>query len=731
MKIAVVGSGYVGLVAGACLAENGNEVVCVDKDPNKIRLLQRGKIPIYEPGLEEMVRRNREEKRLTFTTALTAVPLLVVACWLDSLLIGRWTGPSTNGGLNFFMMQAEVAMVQYYDLHVGPIRNMMKYRGAYEAEMPFFEEPYYYREGMRLVRADPWRAAVRTADSLQESVGLGGQTYWPAPRLSTAHGIQKPAFEVIRRSLRLSARAFFFVLAGPPLVAIVALAVRRRLFDAEHVVWLAVAGSFAVMLATSLLFLADPRTHVPYDALLIVASTGALSWAWRVAARRRVVRATVALLALICVSGRMSAQQLPPPAEVLPPVSPSAQRIYDEARGQLLQVRTLLKGQDSQASVGSGFLVSDRGHILTNYHVVSQAALQPQRFRLVYSASDRSEGALQILAFDAIHDLALVKPESPTALTGHRPLTFRPRDQPIPQGARIYSLGNPLDIGFAVIEGTYNGLVERSFYPTIFFAGSLNPGVSGGPTLDQEGRVIGVNVAARRDGEQVSFLVPAPFAEDLLQRGHDAAPVKAAAYPELTRQLMTHQAQLTERFLGEPWRHAAHPRYRIPLPQERFMRCWGRSTSTDEKGLEFERSDCQMDSRVFVSGWLTTGALSFRHEAYDGRKLGTLRFADRYTASFRNEQFGGPGGQEITAPQCHERYVDRGGLPLRVVLCMKAYKKLSGLYDASMLVATVDEPRSGVLGRFDARGVSFENALKLSEHYLEGFEWTTRQSARH
>jgi UDPglucose 6-dehydrogenase len=66
----VVGSGYVGLVAGACLAENGNEVVCVDKDPAKIRALQRGKIPIYEPGLEELVRRNRSEKRLVFTTAL-------------------------------------------------------------------------------------------------------------------------------------------------------------------------------------------------------------------------------------------------------------------------------------------------------------------------------------------------------------------------------------------------------------------------------------------------------------------------------------------------------------------------------------------------------------------------------------------------------------------------------------------------------------------------------------
>jgi len=71
MKIAVIGTGYVGLVAGACLAENGNDVVCVDKDASKVRLLQRGRIPIYEPGLEEMVRRNRGEKRLTFTTNLS------------------------------------------------------------------------------------------------------------------------------------------------------------------------------------------------------------------------------------------------------------------------------------------------------------------------------------------------------------------------------------------------------------------------------------------------------------------------------------------------------------------------------------------------------------------------------------------------------------------------------------------------------------------------------------
>jgi UDPglucose 6-dehydrogenase len=70
MKIAVVGTGYVGLVAGACFAESGNDVICVDKDEAKVRMLKRGKMPIYEPGLEELVRRNRTEERLSFTTNL-------------------------------------------------------------------------------------------------------------------------------------------------------------------------------------------------------------------------------------------------------------------------------------------------------------------------------------------------------------------------------------------------------------------------------------------------------------------------------------------------------------------------------------------------------------------------------------------------------------------------------------------------------------------------------------
>ena len=70
MKVSVVGDGYVGLVAAACLADGGNNVICVDNDKKKIENLQKGLIPIYEPGLEEIIRRNEKAGRLVFTTEL-------------------------------------------------------------------------------------------------------------------------------------------------------------------------------------------------------------------------------------------------------------------------------------------------------------------------------------------------------------------------------------------------------------------------------------------------------------------------------------------------------------------------------------------------------------------------------------------------------------------------------------------------------------------------------------
>ena len=72
MRIAMIGTGYVGLVSGVCFSDFGHEVVCVDKDAGKIARLDQGEVPIYEPGLEALLRKNIASGRLTFTTDLVS-----------------------------------------------------------------------------------------------------------------------------------------------------------------------------------------------------------------------------------------------------------------------------------------------------------------------------------------------------------------------------------------------------------------------------------------------------------------------------------------------------------------------------------------------------------------------------------------------------------------------------------------------------------------------------------
>ena len=104
MNLAVIGVGYVGLVAGTCFAESGNEVICVDIDEKKIDMLKSGRVPIYEPGLEEMVRRNTEEQRLLFTTDLAGA---VKKSSILFIAVGTPQGPNGNANLDYVRATAK------------------------------------------------------------------------------------------------------------------------------------------------------------------------------------------------------------------------------------------------------------------------------------------------------------------------------------------------------------------------------------------------------------------------------------------------------------------------------------------------------------------------------------------------------------------------------------------------------------------------------------------------
>ena len=425
------------------------------------------------------------------------------------------------------------------------------------------------------------------------------------------------------------------------------------------------------------------------------------------------------------VAPNVAPQAMPQAGAPLP--SPGAQQIYRAARDKLVQIRTLRRATSTQSSIGSGSYVDESGLILTNFHVISDLALNPESHRSVSVSVSGEETEVTLLAFDVQHDLAVLRPARAPA----RPvpaLALRPPGEPLAPGERIYSLGNPLDVGFAITEGTYNGLVQRSFYPRIFFGGALNPGMSGGPALDERGRVIGVNVAKRQQAEQVSFLVPVAFARALIEKARQAAPLRGPAHAELTRQLLVHQQTLMDRLLASAARSERYGRYVVPLPAEQLSRCWGAGQEPEPRALfRYERSECRIESSVFTGDTGDIGGVQLRYEAYDAMRMNELAFAYQYSASFANEPLPQDGDANRSAAECRQDFVQLNGMPARVVLCMRAYRKLTGLHDLMVLVATLNQPKGSVLGRMDASGLSFDNAMRLSRRFLDGFAW--RQGA--
>src|SRR6476660_10164895 len=154
MKIAVVGTGYVGLVLGACLAENGNTVSCVDKDEAKVATLRAGKMTIYEPGLEEMVLRNVAEERLTFTTDL---PSSVKTSAIVFIAVGTPQGEDGAADLQHVLAVAKAigrAMDKYtvvVDKSTVPVGTARRVRDtvATEAKHPFsvVSNPEFIKQG--------------------------------------------------------------------------------------------------------------------------------------------------------------------------------------------------------------------------------------------------------------------------------------------------------------------------------------------------------------------------------------------------------------------------------------------------------------------------------------------------------------------------------------------------------------------------------------------------------
>jgi hypothetical protein len=149
------------------------------------------------------------------------------------------------------------------------------------------------------------------------------------------------------------------------------------------------------------------------------------------------------------------------------------------------------------------------------------------------------------------------------------------------------------------------------------------------------------------------------------------------------------------------------------------MRCWGRGDNEPRRLFRLNQQNCSSEAAIFVFDDVRTGSIDFEHVLLEARDLGWLRFYKLYESRFG---YGGglPGPEEdFTEFRCNTRFVDNDGLTLRAVLCVRAYKRLSGLYDFWVRAATLDAWRRGLQTTLTLTGVSWENGSRFVRAYLE------------
>jgi S1-C subfamily serine protease len=408
--------------------------------------------------------------------------------------------------------------------------------------------------------------------------------------------------------------------------------------------------------------------------------------------------------------------------------STATDAVYADARPKLLQIRTLLRTAGAKSSTGSGFLVSADGLAITNYHVVSEYALEPQTYRLEYAAGDQGSGPVEIVALDIADDLALIRIDR--------------RDQPffrfddvavagtMPKGERLYSLGDPLDLGFTIVEGTYNGLVDRSYTDRIHFTGAINPGMSGGPSVTAEGRIAGINVAKLMGNDLISFLVPARFAAELLARAGEGKPVAGAELKaEIGRQLSAWQSRFYGAIGKDGFTTTATGPYRAPESAAPWFSCGGQTNAdrAPKPKTLIDGTNCFSDSRVFVAEGLTIGLVHLSHTYLRTSELNPMQFSALLTQQGRGGMSQQWPRKWFTRQACRDDFVAApegdDGPVRRVIWCARAYREFDDLYDVSVTLVTVDRDREALVSRLLLDGISFGNAMTLSQSFVDAVRW--------
>ena len=381
--------------------------------------------------------------------------------------------------------------------------------------------------------------------------------------------------------------------------------------------------------------------------------------------------------------------QAPAPPESVPSPSPASARIYDRVKASVVTVEVHSGNREAKSALGSGYVVSAPGIVVTNYHVVESFLAEPERFEVRVRAGADSFPAT-VRAFDVENDLAVL------SVPGLRAAPLSVAPELPPPGSPIVALGNPHGLGLSLIEGIFNGFAAKGAVDRMLLSMPLNSGMSGGPILDTQGRIIGTNVSVMYLSNSLSFGVPAAKIPALLA----APPVvleRAALRKDVTRQLAALEASMVQRAVA-PYAAPGDDTARVGGAETRRLpevfECWDDVEVHEKQGLTKARFGCDLQFTPSIEDVGPVGAISLlvEHFRSTGGRYGFYSHLESHGPAHLEVEAQDPEGGTLSAPECVSDRVSAGAEVWKTTACVSALVEHVGFFNYDLVATTVTHP---------------------------------------
>ncbi len=395
----------------------------------------------------------------------------------------------------------------------------------------------------------------------------------------------------------------------------------------------------------------------------------------------------------------------------------SADTLFENFSQSIFKVRIVDISSGSQSSIGTGFLVDDGSLLATNFHVISSLINKPEQYRAEIELSGKVY-TLEVVSFDVVHDLAILKSSTQEILGQPLALSL----ESLNKGHSLYSIGNPHNIGMTVVEGTYNGLVEHRFIDSIHFSGSINSGMSGGPTITNRGNVIGINVATM--GDQVGFLVPADKLDALLSRFDTHKNLDH--HDLISQQLVNFSEQAIDKLLQKPWPSEAMVNAKVAGQISDSLSCWGDSHNNKENGLKTTSKGCRNQDSIYINRHFTVGSIEYEYRHFSADSWNSFSFYE-----YVNQITSGATAGNRTNKDDANNYICQNSViaateksfAKKMSYCVRSYKNIKNLYDTFYIATSIDQSNEAIMEHFTLSGVTEISAHRFLDRFMESASW--------